>query len=67
MGAHFCVANAFVQVHQEQEKNCRKLLGKLDRKLSGVTDIEDCGMCVLVPLPLRQLHTQDIDLHVYLL
>lgn len=34
-----------VQVHATQEKNSRKLLVKLDRKLSTLPDIEDCGTC----------------------
>lgn len=58
-----CNANALVQVNLKQEKNCRKLLGKLDKKSPGVTDIEDCGTCILAPLILRLLHTQDIDPH----
>lgn len=57
-----CIAIVFAQVHLKQEKNCKKLSGKLDRKPSGVTDIEDCGTCVLVPLSLRLLHTQGIYL-----
>lgn len=51
----------------KQEKNCRKLLGKLDRKWSGVADIEDCGTCVVVLLFLRLLHAQDIDPRVFYL
>lgn len=34
-----------VQVHVKQEKNSRKLLGKLDRKPSALPDIEDCSKC----------------------
>jgi len=32
-----------VQVHVKQEKTSRNLLGKLDRKLPTLPDIEDCG------------------------
>lgn len=32
-----------VQVHVKQEKNSRKLLGKLDRKPLSLPDIEDCS------------------------
>lgn len=44
--------HSYRKVHLKQEKNCRKLSGKLDRKPSGVTDIEDCvnsGACKLCP------------------
>lgn len=34
-----------VQVHFKDEKNSRKLLGKLDRKRSALPDIEECSKC----------------------
>lgn len=36
-------------------------MGKLDKKSSGITDIEDCGTNVFLTLPLKLLHTQNID------
>ncbi|KAK5870137.1 hypothetical protein PBY51_024797 [Eleginops maclovinus] len=44
--------HSFHKVHVKQEKNSRKLLGKQDRKLSSLPDIEDCansGTCPLCP------------------
>ncbi|XP_029285041.1 adenine DNA glycosylase [Cottoperca gobio] len=44
--------HSFRKVHVKQEKNCRKLLGKQDRKPSMPPDIEDCmnsGTCPLCP------------------
>ncbi|XP_068447215.1 uncharacterized protein mutyh [Clinocottus analis] len=43
---------SFHKVHVQQEKNSRKLLGKLHRKSSTLLDIEDCvnsGTCPLCP------------------
>lgn len=37
-----------VQVYFKEEKNCRKLLGNVDRKRSALPDIEDCSKYPLV-------------------
>uniref|UniRef100_A0A8C9XVH0 Adenine DNA glycosylase n=1 Tax=Sander lucioperca TaxID=283035 RepID=A0A8C9XVH0_SANLU len=44
--------HSFRKVHVKQEKNSRKLLGKVDKKPSTLPDIEDCinsGTCLLCP------------------
>ncbi|XP_019125815.2 adenine DNA glycosylase isoform X1 [Larimichthys crocea] len=44
--------HSYRKVHVKQEKNSRKLLGKLDRKPLSLPDIEDCmnsGTCPLCP------------------
>ncbi|XP_044056352.1 adenine DNA glycosylase [Siniperca chuatsi] len=44
--------HSYCKVHVKQEKNSRKLLGRLDRKPSTLPDIEDCmnsGTCPLCP------------------
>ncbi|KAM6938789.1 adenine DNA glycosylase [Lycodopsis pacificus] len=42
--------HSFRKVHVQQEKNSRKLLGKLDRKPSTLPDIEDCMTSDTCPL-----------------
>lgn len=46
-----------VQVHFKQDKNSRKLLGKLNRKPSALPDIEDCSKC---PESSSSLHSQGL-------
>uniref|UniRef100_A0A8C2ZRZ9 Adenine DNA glycosylase n=1 Tax=Cyclopterus lumpus TaxID=8103 RepID=A0A8C2ZRZ9_CYCLU len=42
--------HSFRKVHVKQEKTSRKLLGKLNRKLSTLPDIEDCANSETCPL-----------------